>query len=451
VGTPPSATVTIIDDEPPLPVVTITASDGTATENNPADRGIFTVSRTGSTVSSLGVSYTIGGSAVSGTDYQSLSGTLTIPAGQTTAPITVVPIDDNAVEGNETVVVTLSGNSNYTVGTPGSATVTIVDNDVPAGPSLVVTPGSVAPGATVTASWSGIGSPAGRDWIGLYAQGAGNGSYIGWMYVSCSQSPGAAQGSGSCPFTIPGNLANGTYELRFLSNDGYVSVATSNPITVSTVTLPVVTIVASDGTATENNPADTGIFTVSRSGSTAGSLNVNYTIGGSATNGTDYQSLSGTVTIAAGQSTATITVTPIDDSIAEGNETVVLTLSGNANYVVGTPASATVIIIDNDVPPGPSLTATPGAVAVGGNVTGSWSGIGSPAGRDWIGLYAMGAGDGSYWTWIYVSCSQSPGNAQPSGSCPLGIPGVPNGSYELRLFSNDGFSRLATSNSFTVN
>jgi hypothetical protein len=41
-------------------------------------------------------------------------------------------------------------------------------------------------------------------------------------------------------------------------------------------------------------------------------------------------------------------VSPIDNTIAEGNETVVLTISSNAAYTAGSPSSATVTIGDND-------------------------------------------------------------------------------------------------------
>ncbi len=53
--------------------------------------------------------------------------------------------------------------------------------------------------------------------------------------------------------------------------------------------------------------------------------------------------------------------------------------------------------------------------------------------------------------WIYVSCSQTPGSAQAAGSCPFTVPPTAApGTYELRLFANDGFTRLATSSPLTV-
>ena len=53
-----------------------------------------------------------------------------IGAGQPTASILVTPIDDSAMEGNETVVATLSASASYSIGSPSTATVTIADNDM---------------------------------------------------------------------------------------------------------------------------------------------------------------------------------------------------------------------------------------------------------------------------------------------------------------------------------
>ena len=288
---------------------------------------------------------------------------------------------------------------------------------------LTANPTTVTPGGTLTAAWSGIPTPTSRDWIGLFASAAGNGSYQNWIYVSCTRTPGTAQASGSCSLGVPSTLPAGTYELRLFANDGFTRSATSNQFTVSTGTLPVVTLAVTDGIATEGNPADPAVFTVSRTGNTASSLTVNYTVGGTATNGVDYQTLTGIVVIGAGQSSATITVTTIDDTLVEGNETVIVTLSANAAYTVGSPASGTVTIMDNDLPPGLALfSVSPTTVTLGGSLTATWSGISSPASRDWIGLYAAGAGDGGYQTWIYVSCIRTPGSPQGSGSCPLVLP-----------------------------
>ena len=163
----------VVRESTPLPVVTITATDATAREipvvpggmgmPQEIDPAVFTVARTGSTDAALNVFYTIGGTALNGVDYVQLSNRLSIPAGGISAAINVVPIDDLLVEGNETVVITLqpcttSGATNtlpsgacYTIGTPASATATILDNDQPTNYPPTVRITTPAAGATFTA------------------------------------------------------------------------------------------------------------------------------------------------------------------------------------------------------------------------------------------------------------------------------------------------------------
>ena len=77
---------------------------------------------------------------------------------------------------------------------------------------------------------------------------------------------------------------------------------------------------------------------------------VNYIVSGTATNGVDYAALSGTRTIPADRSKAVINVKPVNDKLYEGNETVTVTLAQNPAYRVGTPYSATLSLIDDDLP-----------------------------------------------------------------------------------------------------
>jgi hypothetical protein len=93
---------------------------------------------------------------------------------------------------------------------------------------------------------------------------------------------------------------------------------------------------------------------VRRTGETNSGLTVYYSIGGTASNGVDYITLPGQLTIPAGQRAARIEVVPIDDSIAECIETIVLTIQppppGPSAYTIGSPRRAAAIILDNDQP-----------------------------------------------------------------------------------------------------
>jgi hypothetical protein len=127
IGSPGSATITIQDNEP---VVTVAATDGTATETGPTT-GTYRISRTGATTSSLSVYFTMGGTAQNGVDYNTITSPVTIPAGASSVNVTLTPIDDAVYEGSETAILTISADAAYGIGTPGSATITIRDNELP--------------------------------------------------------------------------------------------------------------------------------------------------------------------------------------------------------------------------------------------------------------------------------------------------------------------------------
>jgi hypothetical protein len=91
------------------------------------------------------------------------------------------------------------------------------------------------------------------------------------------------------------------------------------------------------------------MYRISRTGSTSSALTVPYTMSGTGSNGTDYTSLNGTATIAAGLTFVDVPLNVIDDTLIENNETAILTLSTSSNYTVGATNTATVTIADNDL------------------------------------------------------------------------------------------------------
>ncbi len=88
-----------------------------------------------------------------------------------------------------------------------------------------------------------------------------------------------------------------------------------------------------------------GVFRFSRTlGELGTELTVWYTVGGTATNGTDYASVTGTVTFAANVATVDVVITPNTDSSTEGTETVTVTISSDPTYTIGTANSDTLDI-----------------------------------------------------------------------------------------------------------
>jgi alpha-mannosidase len=142
------------------PAVKILPSDTRLTEAG--DAGSFTVVRTGDTASPLDVPYTVSGTATPGSDYQTLSGTATIPAGVSSTVVPLLPVADTATESEETITVTLAAQPGYLLGLWRSATASIVAN----GGSSPPPPGAGAVGlypfsegaSTSTADVSGNGN-----------------------------------------------------------------------------------------------------------------------------------------------------------------------------------------------------------------------------------------------------------------------------------------------------
>ena len=125
-----AALVEVYDLSPSVPVnVTLTATKPTANENG-TSAGEFTITRSGDTFNPLTVNYGISGTATNGVDYPTLTGTATIPAGATSVAIPLQPLADIAVEPTETVTLTLTEGTGYTLGTAISGTVSIIDNPV---------------------------------------------------------------------------------------------------------------------------------------------------------------------------------------------------------------------------------------------------------------------------------------------------------------------------------
>jgi len=133
---------------------------------------------------------------------------------------------NGAASGSFTVKAPTNGQLQFRYLLNDTFTVAATSNTVTvssAGYTLGATPATVPRGGTVTASWTAPAGSSVQDWIALYRTGAANTVYLFWKYTN-----GAA--SGSLSVTAPSTA--GTYEFRYLLNNGYTSVAKSNPITV---------------------------------------------------------------------------------------------------------------------------------------------------------------------------------------------------------------------------
>jgi hypothetical protein len=361
-------------------VITLAATDSDAGETTTgvtANPGTFTLTRTGDLTQAITVNYTLSGSATNGSDYSSLPGTVNFAAGVSSAIVTITPTDDNIFEGTETAILTLTTGTGYALDLITSAVVNIADNDLPS-ISLAVSPASVVEDgpSNLVYTFTRTGSTANALTVNYTVGGnaAFNTDYTQTGASSFTATTGNitfAAGSSTATLTVDPTAdttveTNETVVLTLATAPGY-TINTPAAVT-GTITnddssaLPVISVAATDASAAEtatNITANPGQFTLTRLGGNINqAVTVNYTLTGTATNGTDYTSLPTSVTFAAGSSTAIVTVTPTNDTIFEATETAILTLATGTGYTFSTTnRAATVNITDNDLQPTINLSA----------------------------------------------------------------------------------------------
>jgi len=125
-----SAIVTIADNEGPQLTITNVSTQMYERTN---DYATFRITRLGDTnAASFNANLSFTGSATDGADFYAT--VVTLEPGVQTTNVTLYPIVDSTFEGNETVTVNIAaaGGGEYTIGSPGSASITLVDADLPA-------------------------------------------------------------------------------------------------------------------------------------------------------------------------------------------------------------------------------------------------------------------------------------------------------------------------------
>ncbi|HBE69257.1 MAG TPA: hypothetical protein DDW52_14000, partial [Planctomycetaceae bacterium] len=104
---PADTTVTIIDNDDALLTVS-KISDAIDPESGPVTDGIFLINLSSPSLTDTTVSYSIGGTAVEGTEYSAIDRSVVISAGQVDAFVTITPDDGSLVEVDETVEISLT-------------------------------------------------------------------------------------------------------------------------------------------------------------------------------------------------------------------------------------------------------------------------------------------------------------------------------------------------------
>jgi regulation of enolase protein 1 (concanavalin A-like superfamily)/plastocyanin len=379
-GAQNTATLSIQDVNTALPRVSLTIDRAQTIENSGSPL-VVTATRTGATTAALAVNYTVASTstATGGSDYSALTGTVTIPIGLAAATFNLTPLDDAESELTETITVAIASGASFIADVAASTlTARIVDDDAQTisvtaadnaaqeidrtavgavpnpGTFLVTRTGNTTAAVTVYYSVAGVA-----------LHGADYDVLLGSVVIPAGQTQAAVT-------IMPkmDNFAEGseTVILALGAAFGYYQIGSSGTATINitdnVADKPLLEVTAYSAIAAEGGT--NGTFRITAKGGAAGNLTVNYTVSGTASNGTDYTALSGSTTLVltGGTVTGNVTITVTNDPDLEELENVIITLTPDANYALWAPmASATMLLRDNDQ----NTVFVDGQIGTGGN------------------------------------------------------------------------------------
>lgn len=264
------------------------------------------------------------GTAKSNDDFVPAVGTITIPAGQRSAIVSITVLGDTVVETSETVVLRLTGSSLVAA---VNATGTIIDNDLANLPASYTLSGSnaVNEGSAATFALKTTGLAAGTT-VAYKVTGTGSAA------AQSANGTFTVDSDGNATVSIPVSANNtigdtGALTIELLNGKATPVTATVIDGTPTTYSAPAIT--------TTN--AGSGVQTINVAGTAAQSITLD-TDQVTATNGFVINSTSAAVTVTSGSSNDKITLTGNANNTivtGAGNDTVTISGAGNNTIRVG--------------------------------------------------------------------------------------------------------------------
>ena len=322
-----------------------------------------TVERTYSSETSTVEYALMSNTAMSGTDYTDISGTLNFDAGEVSQTIQIDILGDTLDEFNETFFVILSNPSpGITIG-DGEATVTIMDND--ATPTLTINDatvtevdGSNSVTATFTATLSAqSGKPITVAILTEDDTAVSNADYI-TKSGTLNFAPGTT--TAEIEIVVAGDDLDEfdeTFELNLnpVAN-GNVTISDSQGVgtIIDNDDPPNIAIGTTLITEVDGGSTNVATFTVQLSAPSGKSISATYnTAEGTALEGSDFIAVSnGTLNFAPGETEKTVNITVNGDDIYEGNQTFSVQLTNLENVAEnGNTTTAVATIQDNEAQP----------------------------------------------------------------------------------------------------
>lgn len=370
------ATATIQDDEsrPQLQI----SGTGSVAEGATAT---LTVNANQASANDLTVTLSIGGTATPGnnSDYVSIGGAFTLPAGQTSLTIPVTTLSDDLIESTETIVIRVEPRPGYSVGSLDTATVSVTDASVSVTPSVSIIAAAQAVGEGAPTSFTVVSSAPSTRPVDVQLVFSGSAVDGVDFHKPKESRVTIAPNTTAITFTVTTIASSSVQPDRVLlvsvgSGPGYaVGVPNSATTTIEDTDIPEVTI-SGGGNVSEGGAQ---LVTIAVDQAPRFPLDVQFDVTGAAQPDLDYDRLPLSATIPAGAVATSVVITTLHDSTIEFDEDVVISLRPSANpnassgnYVVGNNARASVTIVDAHASSGPILTISSSAATVpeGGTV-----------------------------------------------------------------------------------
>ncbi len=348
-------TITSDDPKPSISIAPVTDTEGNVGTKTFA----FDVTLSGPASTDVTVSYaTTAGTATAGTDYATTSGTLTFAPGEVEKTINVSVNGDNVYELDETFTVNLSAPSaNATIATP-SATGTIQNDE--AEPTLSINDVSIGEGnagtkdMTFTVTLSGPSSQTISVDYATADDTATAGSDYSTAAGTLTFAPGTAL-TRTITVVISGDNAIEPNETLFLNLANPINATLATAQGIGTITNDDSrTVSIGDATAAEGNSL-TFTLTLSKAPPAGEDVTVDWSLVDVTTLPADHgATVSGTVTFTGTQTTRTVVVSTVNDTLDELNETFEIRLSNPSANVSIFDGTGVGTINDND--PTPTLS-----------------------------------------------------------------------------------------------
>jgi len=342
---PTTHTYTINDDDP-TPQATFASGTASVNEGDPALA--LTVGLDRASSSAISIPFTVtDNETTSGDDYVLADGTLYIAAGGTQATITLAVTDDDDEEGAETLTIALQTPTNAVLGATSSVVVTIAASDQIAPTIAGITNQTIlqdVASAPIPVLVDDANTPLDNLTVTATSDDQG-------LVQDANIVAGGTGGSRTLVIT-PVASQTGSTTITVTVSDGFQTATTTFTLTVDSG-LETASFVT---TTSSGNEADTApAIEVQLSAAPGATVTVGYdVIGGDATGGgVDYTLAAGFLTFGATETTKSIVLGVVNDSLDEPDETVVIALSYSDGAAVGTNWQHTYTIRDDDLPPTP--------------------------------------------------------------------------------------------------